>query len=130
MATVTLNSLSEFQRKLAELSFTLQQKTLIEVARAGGRVFESEMRSRAPRDTGRLAAGISVKVVTQESGIFVGTVRVAPHRKAFYAGFLEKGTRNMPAQPFIGPTFQIRHKDAMEAMKDAMIEILNRVIHK
>jgi HK97 gp10 family phage protein len=62
---------------------------------AGGEVVQRQMIARAPRDTGRLVSLIS----TDESSLGEGaTTKVGS--AAPYDRFVQKGTKNMAAQPY------------------------------
>ena len=66
--------------------------------------------SRAPRDTGALAAGINRK-----KWRLAGQARVQTPRAGRYGGHVEFGTRGHPAQPFM--------LEAYEAEKDRAAQI-------
>jgi HK97 gp10 family phage protein len=64
-------------------------------AEAGGQVVQREMASRAPRDTGRLVSLIGVEEDSFGSGATAKVGSDAP-----YDRFVQRGTRNMAAQPY------------------------------
>jgi HK97 gp10 family phage protein len=72
----------------------------VERVRAGGSVYShiTSAEGDAPNtDTGRLVQSIQVDV--QPTVVFVGST-------LYYAGFLENGTRRMPARPWLFPALE------------------------
>ena len=61
-------------------------------AQAGGRIVQADMRMRAPKDTGRLAASITVEMEGD-------TAKIGP--TVSYAGFPNFGTRYQEGQAFM-----------------------------
>ena len=62
----------------------------------------SQARAKAPRDSGRMIENVDIDVeVTARDEVIEG--RVGVRKKIFYALFVEMGTRNMAAHPFLRP---------------------------
>lgn len=79
--------------------------------------FEPDARARCPVKTGRLRDSIG--------GEIVGTV-LTERATESYAGFVEYGTRHMPARPFFTPaTDQVKSK-LPEFLQTAVREALER----
>jgi len=107
---------------LAELEDALLNKTVREARAAmraalkdAGNVMRNAIAQRAPIRTGFLAKNIVTKIqlsVKEDEG----KVSVGPAREAFYAGFIEFGTKTLqPPRPFMTVAFN----ENKEAMTDA-----------
>lgn len=79
--------------------------------RAGGEVVQRAMVARAPRDTGALAIGISVDVVSLGEG---ATAHVGS--SASYDRYVQRGTRHMSAQPYGQDAADASHGGVATAM--------------
>jgi HK97 gp10 family phage protein len=66
------------------------------------------------REFGVIAGSIVVRAHVGASG-FEGSAAVFPSRRAFWARFLEFGTRKMRAFPFIRPAFETRKEEVLAA---------------
>lgn len=72
---------------------------LRKAAEAGAEVIRAEAERLAPRDTGLLSE--SIEDQTKRLQVGRAQIDVGPEKGAFYGQFLEKGTENMPAKPFL-----------------------------
>jgi len=90
------------------------QDKIKQVLADGGMKIQTEAQSRAPVRTGTLRASIEYK----PEGMQVQVVATAD-----YAAFVEFGTRNQEAQPFLTPAFELVapriERAIQEALKDA-----------
>lgn len=109
----TIIGLKELEQKLKKLDLAVQSKELMKAAKAGGEIIRDAMEQRAPRDTGRLAAGEIVSALPSQSNAYVATVRIGPSRKVFWGLFQEFGTAHMAAQPFVLPAFEATKDEAL-----------------
>ena len=73
----------------------------------------AKMPGRVPRDTGYLAASITVEPATPSNPV----AEVGP--EAHYGLFVEEGTVNMPEQPFMAPSQDEVTPSFVKAMGDA-----------
>ena len=141
MAGAEVDGVEEVQRNLAKLAKRYSQGTIdgaieganlvrsdaiksiqdqspgdiVERSRAGGGTYEHVAASEgeAPNtDTGRLVQSIQVDI--QPSSIFVGS-------SLDYAGFLENGTRQMGARPWLFPALE-KNRGAVEKLIGQKIE--------
>lgn len=88
------------------------QKEVTDAVQYAGKRLAQEIGRAAPRKTGRMAR--AVRHVSARGGMvsWVGYRKLAPsfrdawRRGGFVALFQEFGTRNMPAQPFVRPTYR------------------------
>jgi len=110
--------------KLATVDDGLQREVLETAVRVGSQIVEGDARRRAPRDTGRLQRAIKSETVEVSPGRALARVYVG--REAFYARFVEFGTRNMPAKPFLRPALRENRGRVMSAVRSTIGRILNR----
>lgn len=76
-------------------------------AQAGGRIVQADMRIRAPKDTGALAASITVEMDGE-------TAKIGP--TVPYAPFVEFGTRYMEGQAFMAEAAEDTDTGVVAAM--------------
>lgn len=143
--TMRVDGLSELRRKLLGLSPNIARNALRASVYAGAKVIRDEAKLKAPLATGDVSAGhpppgtlrrsIIMKQIPEESGMQRQTFYVAVrHGKkyarqgkkgnlsqdAYYWRFVEFGTVNMSAQPFLRPAFEGKKTDAVEAIKSRL----------
>jgi len=99
---------------------------LRDAVQKGADVIAEEAKRKAPRRSGALAEGIHGEVVTSKQGQAVADVSF--NKKQWYGGLVEKGTKNMPAKPFIRPAFDEKADEAEEAVADFLWHALEDVI--
>lgn len=139
---VKVTGLVELGRRMRELSDDIQKKVSYQAVAAGARVIKANAISRAPISDqphqlgakkgqvvqpGNLRRNIIIKRIPQgqsehDAEYIVGVRHgkgVAPH-DAFYFRFVEFGTVNMPAQPFLRPAFDSQKQVAVNKMKDIL----------
>lgn len=104
-----LEGFDELERKLARLDDAVKGHALLQAVEAGADVLEPDMRARAARRTGQLAASIETKSrIVKPTRAETST---GPSKKAWYGKFIELGTRKRPARPFMRPAlFKNRQK--------------------
>lgn len=131
-ASIDFTGLEGLADDFLRLEKALQNKVSRQAVAAGARVARDKVRASAPFRTGRLKRGIvsSVARRSETPGEVVAGVRVAAPRKdkeaPFYWPFLELGTVNMAAQPFIRPTWD----GALSQIEGAVISKLAEGIDK
>lgn len=106
-------------------------------AQAGAQAFYDEVRARAPVGSkehatkgkkqtfqpGNLRDAIYQAFVQDESGDSQATYRISWNKKkAFYGHFLEYGTSQMAAQPFLRPGYDAARDRALTAVRAVMQE--------
>ncbi|MFV9060055.1 HK97-gp10 family putative phage morphogenesis protein [Enterobacter roggenkampii] len=130
--SLDFSGLNDIAKDLEALSRAENNKVLRDATRAGAEVLKEEVIARAPVRTGKLKK--NVVVVTQKSrrrgeissGIHIrgrnmrtgnsdNTMKASDPRNAFYWRFVELGTSNMAAVPFIRPAYDSRQEDAANA---------------
>lgn len=88
---VTIHGFPQLEKRFQMLAAVAQRSVLSKAVKAGANLVKEDAASRAPRQTGALAAGITTKVSTDtdisEARVFVGS-----GKKEFYGYFVEFGT--------------------------------------
>jgi HK97 gp10 family phage protein len=82
----------------------ITRRTVVKIAAE----VRNDIRQNAPKDTGELKKSIKSKRDRGKPDFASASVNVIPKEQspAFYWRFLEYGTKNMPAQPFILPVVE------------------------
>ncbi|MDE8651875.1 HK97-gp10 family putative phage morphogenesis protein [Novosphingobium album (ex Liu et al. 2023)] len=130
-----MSGFDEAMSNIRKVGMSLSNEVMSEIAQIALEPVAEDARALAPVDTGALRESIIVTGIAprgsrsrgDEDVLFDGrTVFVGPlaagaarrkgHEDTFYAGFVELGTVNMRAQPFLLP--------AWEANKDHVVVIL------
>ena len=121
------------------LSQAEQRKVSRKAVRAGAVVFRDAVRANAPVRSGVLKRSISVDTVRGSATAGVKFKKVLVKKKGkkgkhksvpFYWYFLEHGTSNMPAQPFVRPAFDANVKQAEEAAFNQYLNDIDRIFSK
>lgn len=141
------SGLDEIARDLETLSRAENNKVLRDATRAGAEVLREEVIQRAPERTGKMKK--NVVVLTQKSrrrgeissGVHIrgrnirtgssdNSMKASDPRNAFYWRFVELGTVNMPAHPFVRPAFDTRQEQAAQAAMERMNRAIDEVLSK
>jgi HK97 gp10 family phage protein len=118
--------MAELQKKLENLSLVPRRGALTKAAKAAGKIVKEEASRLAPRRTGDLADNMVMRVKSSESDADEVTVEVGPDKKQFYGNFVEKGTKYMPAEPFLGPALEDNRERLDKVMKDILLEEIEK----
>jgi HK97 gp10 family phage protein len=118
--------MDSLQQKLRSLEQVVQRKILIAAAKAGAAIVRDEAQRLAPRDTGALAEGMTIKANARQSDSREATVEVGPGKDEFYGMFQELGTAFHSAQPFLGPALENKKTEVFEAMKQKAEEEIDK----
>ena len=123
----------ELERLLKKLPGKLAERELTSAARAGANVIRKEARARAPRGSdpsaasqkfGSLRKNIRVTRVKKTSR----SVEMAIHNgKAFWGGFLEWGTKNIAARPWMTPAFDTSAQPALTKVGERLGKGIEKV---
>lgn len=146
MTEITITGLKEIQERLERLSPDLAKKAMGKALAAGGRVLATEIQLKAPKRTGELALSVLAKGKTSEHGGYIRVgIRYRKKRAAtsrrpgkvpstedpgIYSRFLEYGTRNMAARPFVRPSYDAKKDEATQAFVDTLKEWIEKADHK
>ena len=101
------------QNRLPEITAAIPRAVYEAVMHAAEQVAESA-RARVPVATGDLQRAIHVEVT--EDGVEV----LAGDRKVFYGIFVEHGTVNTPAHPFLVPALEENRELILGELRDAI----------
>lgn len=104
--TLEISGLKELADKMRSLGPELNKKALRAGVSAAARIVRDDARARNPDDTGKTEKAIISKYVKKESNNFKQTYIVTVHRRAWYWRFVEFGTANLAARPFLRPAFE------------------------
>ena len=121
------------------LSQAEKRKLSRKAVRAGAVVFRDAVRANAPVRSGLLKRSISVDTVRGSATAGVKFKKVLAKKKGkkgrhktvpFYWYFIEHGTSEMPAQPFVRPAFDANIKQAEEAAFNQYLNDIDRIFSK
>lgn len=145
--SLDFSGLADIAKDLEALSRAENNKVLRDATRAGAEVLKAEVKNRAPERTGKLKK--NVVVVTQKgrrrgeisSGVHIRgrnmrtnnsdiSMKASDPRNAFYWRFVELGTSNMPAHPFVRPAFDTRQEEATRVAMARMNQAIDEVLAK
>jgi HK97 gp10 family phage protein len=129
-----LTGFDGLEKALKELPDEVARKVAEQSLRKGARIIADEMKARAPvRQDGRvkkmgknaktgrlpgyLRASIGVRIKRGlDAALATLAVGIGPNRRAYYASFLEFGTRHEPARPFARPALDAKGDEAVQAI--------------
>ena len=141
------SGLQDIARDLELLSRAENNKVLRDATRSGAEVFRQEIVDNAPERTGKLkknvvvvtqkarrrgdiSSGVHIRGVNPRTGNSDNTMKTGDPRNAFYWRFVELGTSNMPAHPFVRPAFDTRLEEAESAAIARMNQSIDEVLSK
>ena len=141
------SGLDEIARDLETLSRAENNKVLRDATRAGAEVLREEVIQRAPERTGKMkknvviltqkarrrgeiSSGVHIRGVNPRTGNSDNTMKANNPRNAFYWQFVELGTVNMPAHPFVRPAFDTRQEQAAQSAMERMNRAIDEVLSK
>jgi len=141
------SGLDEIARDLETLSRAENNKVLRDATRAGAEVLREEVIQRAPERTGKMkknvviltqkarrrgeiSSGVHIRGVNPRTGNSDNTMKANNPRNAFYWRFVELGTVNMPAHPFVRPAFDTRQEQAAQVAMERMNRAIDEVLSK
>ena len=136
---VTFAGFKELDDDFKLLSNAEQRKVSRKAVRAGAVVFRDAVRANAPVHSGLLKRSISVDTVRGSATAGVKFKKVLAKKKGkkgkhkstpYYWYFLEHGTSNMPAQPFVRPAFDASVKQAEEAAFNQYLKDIDGIFSK
>lgn len=138
-----LRSISE---DLNALSKAENRKVMRDVTRAAATIFKDEAVKRAPERTGKLkknivvitqrdrngdiSSGVHVRGTNPRTGSSDNKMKTNDRQNAFYWRFVEIGTSNMPAIPFIRPAYDARQEDATNAAFATANRVVDEALSK
>lgn len=125
-------SLARFQRKLEKDFPRAAQKEGRALVKKAATELRNDVKAAAPMDTGTLRRSIYVKLLRDKFGephaadvrVKTGKKAQAKNRDGFYWRFIEHGTVNMDAQPFVQPTIERFRASKMKKYTDEYLKAL------
>ena len=149
--TVRIEGLAQLDRALRELPDRVANRGLRSSVYAGAKVIRDEARAQAPKAAqslgskqpppGTLKRSVIMKQIPELSSLtrqtFFVTVRHGKKfrkqgkkgnlsQDAWYWRFVEFGTRKMRARPFLRPALEAKRREAVQAMKDRLSELIEQ----
>ncbi|MEJ8326032.1 HK97-gp10 family putative phage morphogenesis protein [Kosakonia sacchari] len=125
------SGLLDLSDDLLALSKVENRKVMRDATRAAATVFKDEAVKRAPVRTGKMkknivvitqrdrngdiSSGVHVRGTNPRTGNSDNSMKANNSHNAFYWRFVELGTSNMAAVPFIRPAYDARQEDAANA---------------
>jgi HK97 gp10 family phage protein len=103
------------------------RRLVADVLKRAAREIQQDARSRCPVETGTLQRSIrySVSKKKLEGRVYAGG-RVSG-RDAFYAPFVEYGTKTAHAQPFLFPAARAREEQTKEELEEALLKAMEAI---
>jgi HK97 gp10 family phage protein len=138
---VQVTGLKELNDRLLALPDRLAKNALRAAVNAAAQTIRKEAKLRAPKQTGTLKRALYAKQIRERSGIdkqtYFVSVRTGAKRgkdgkkddsqDAYYWKFVEFGTVNMAAKPFLRPAFEAKKRDAVVAMAAKLRQRIEKV---
>lgn len=145
--SLDFSGLADIAKDLEALSRAENNKVLRDATRAGAEVLKEEVIDRAPVRTGKLkknvvvvtqksrrrgeiSSGVHIRGVNPHTGNSDNSMKSDNPRDAFYWSFVELGTANMPAHPFVRPAYDTREEEAASAAIARMNQAIDEVLSK
>jgi len=116
----------ELKRAMKKVGDRTSGLALRNAVEKGATVLKDEAVLRAPRKTGNLRDNIEVQAKRIQVGRVMYDIGVTA--KAWYARFIEKGTKYIAAKPFLRPTLDTKKEDATKAVEDELRRSLKDVL--
>lgn len=140
------SGLLDISHDLEMLSKAENKKVLRDGTRAGADVMKKAVIERAPEKTGKLkrnvvvvtmrgrrnaiTSGVHIRGVNPETGNSDNKMKASNRRNAYYWRFVELGTSNMPAHPFVRPAFDTSQEQAAQVAIQVMNQAIDKVLSK
>ncbi|ELY2747536.1 HK97-gp10 family putative phage morphogenesis protein [Cronobacter sakazakii] len=145
--SLDFSGLNDIANDLEALSRAENNKVLRDATRAGAEVLREEVIQRAPERSGKLkknvvvltqksrrrgeiSSGVHIRGRNMRTGNSDNSMKASDPRNAFYWRFVELGTVNMPAHPFVRPAFDTRQEQAAQVAMERMNRAIDEVLSK
>jgi len=107
--TIRLRGAKQLLEALKTLDDKLAKKVYREAMRAAAKPILETAKANAPVVTGALRKSLKIRAIKRTRkgrvGVVISTDKGFFKGETFYGSFIEFGTKNMPAHPFIRPAF-------------------------
>lgn len=125
----------ELQRQFQQLPLVVQRKLLRQSFRAALRPVLAAARARAPKVTGRMARTLRLRAMKRRRGqlglmIISGTreaLGIPPDSRSYYPAHVELGTSQMPAEPYLRPSFDSQRESMVQTLARGIEEAMRSV---
>ncbi len=107
-------------KELEALDKKIRDKIVRQSQRAGAKLLADEIRSRAPVETGRTKRSVKVRAGRRKKGFISTNVVISGGHDGPFIGFVEFGTKDQEANPFIRGSAMARESDVVEAIVDGI----------
>lgn len=121
-----IDGLKEVEKLLEDIGVSASD-VLDKAANAGGEIALEDAKRRCPTDSGRLKASLNLKKSKTKKPEVRQEVKIAPGRKEYYGTFVELGTANQPAQPFMRPAIDENKDKIAKAINDEVLKAVGRL---
>lgn len=101
---------------------------LEQAAQRGATIVRDAAAAAAPRRTGKLANSIIME--TRQKTHTRCRVAVGPHKEVFYGWFVEFGTKNMAARPFLTPAYRQNRGAIREAIRQTLEQAIQDALRR
>ena len=125
MISVRVEGMEEILRDLRKAQADVQQEAR-EVLKDQAKVIRDDARSRCPEDTGTLKKSVRSSVSRKGLNASVSAGGKVQGKDAYYAQFVEFGTKHSPAQPFLYPAGRAHEKETEEML----VKVLTDAVRK
>lgn len=135
-----VDGLRELTQALKKLPSEMRGRPLTAATRAGARLIADDAKGRAPVDSGGLRQNIGVFTIPKRrlgAGLDYGVEirgdekgKAGDPRNAYYWRFVELGTANQAAQPFLRPALATQSQSAIRAFVDTFSRRLDEIARK
>lgn len=119
-------------KALNQFPKNIQKNVMVGAIRAGSNIVRDEARRLAPIDTGNLKKSIATirRKGDKNTVQFSVTPSKGGNHDGWYAHFLEFGTSNMSAKPFLRPAFESKQDEVLQATKEYIANRLPNEVEK
>lgn len=104
-----------------------KQHVVREVERSSAKILATAQ-SFVPVDTGALRANLSRSLQQQGLLAKVGIIGARAKRKVYYAGWVEFGTSQRGARPYLRPAIELNRKAILTGMSNALRRAMREVL--
>lgn len=118
MAKIELTGMDEIFKRLDQMNTKMANKIVKEALLKAGEFEAEEMKSEAPKRTGNMAKSIKVSKIKSKNG--VKYIEISPDKDHYYYTFIELGTKNIPANPFMARSFAKNKDSIREIIKEEL----------
>lgn len=117
--SVKFEGLDKLIKDFSKVTKSEVNNTLRTIVRVNGSEMQRQAKDYVPYDTGALQSSIGITM--KDGGL---TAEIAP--TMHYAGYVEYGTRNMSAQPYMRPAYLEQEIDFRNDMEEVIKKLIGR----